>query len=250
MRLIWQDPHYAAFYKPAGLLVHRSRIDRAAVAYAMQAARDALGRRVYPVHRLDKPTAGILVFALDPDAARRLTERFAAGAVRKTYLAVVRGHPAEQGVIDYPLTEEPDPMTDALADPGKPPQPAVTAYQRLATVELPFPVGRYATARYALLEVSPRTGRRHQIRRHLRHVFHPVVGDTTHGDGRHNAFFRAHFECRRLMLCATRLAFDHPLGGMRVVIATPPDEALCRVFARLGWAVAAGCAGHASGGAW
>lgn len=235
MDILYRDDWLVAVDKPTGLLVHRSDIDRHETRYAMKLVRDRLGRRVYPVHRLDKPTSGVLVFALDPDTARRMTDRFTVGDVKKTYLAVVRGHTAPDGTIDYPLVEELDPITDSKARRDKPAQPAVTCYQRLAVAELPFPVGRYASCRYSLLEVSPRTGRKHQIRRHMKHIFHPVVGDTTHGDGRHNRFFREHFGCNRLLLSSVGLAFAHPHTGAELTLAAPLDESLRAVLAGLGW---------------
>jgi len=219
--------------------VHRSAIDRHETRYALQMTRDLLGRRVYPVHRLDKPTAGILLFALDVDMARRLTGVFAAGGVEKLYTAVVRGHTAGWGVIDYALVEEADPMTDALAQPDKPAQPALTHYRRLATTELPFPVGRYASCRYSWLAISPKTGRKHQIRRHMKHIFHPVVGDTSHGDGRHNQFFRGHFGCHRLLLAAIRLRFVHPATGAGLALTAPLDPEFRAILAGLGWNPAA-----------
>jgi tRNA pseudouridine65 synthase len=233
--ILYLDDWLVAVDKPAGLLIHRSEIDRHETRYALQLVRDQLGRRVYPVHRLDKPTSGVLVFALDPETARRLSEQFTAGAVRKTYLALVRGHTAEAETIDHPLVEEPDAIAGRLARPDKPPQPAVTRYRRLATAELPFPVGRYASCRYSLLEVSPSTGRKHQIRRHMKHIFHPVVGDTTHGDGRHNRFFREHFGCTRLLLSAVGLALTHPCSGAELSVSAPLDENFRYVLVEMGW---------------
>lgn len=235
LRLIWSDEAVAAFHKPAGLLVHRSAIDRHETRFALQEAREVLGRHVYPVHRLDKPTSGVLLFALTPGVARSLTGAFAGGRVAKTYLAVVRGHMAPVGVMDRPLAELQDPMTDSLADPAKASQRAVTAYRRRAVAELPFAVGRYATARYSLVELRPHTGRRHQIRRHLKHAGHPVVGDTTHGDGRHNAFFRRRFQCRRLLLAATGVELAHPVTQVPLCIACPPAEDFQQVVDAIPW---------------
>jgi len=236
LRILHLDEQLVAVYKPAGLLVHRSSIDRSETRFALQETRNLLRRRVYSLHRLDKPTAGILLFALDPDSARRMAAQFASGQIHKRYLAVVRGHLPDRGRIDHPLSEEQDPMTDALADPDKPAQPALTAYRCLARAELLQAVGRYATARYSLLEASPETGRKHQIRRHLKHIFHPVVGDTTHGDGRHNRFFREHFGCHRLLLAATALTCAHPATGASLSIRTRPDEEFGKVLDALGWA--------------
>lgn len=233
--ILYRDEYYLAVEKPAGLLVHRSAIDRHETHYALQHVRDQIGRRVYPVHRMDKPTSGVLLFGLDSEAARRMVAQFTQRAVRKAYLAVVRGHTPTEALIDHPLKEELDAASEADADANKPAQAAITAYRRLAIVELPYAVSRYASARYSLLEVTPRTGRKHQIRRHMKHVFHPVIGDTSHGDGRHNRFFRERLQCRRLLLAATRLEFTHPYSGEPVTIDAPLDAAFLAVVDQLDW---------------
>jgi tRNA pseudouridine65 synthase len=219
--ILYQDEFLVAINKPAGLLVHRSNIDRHETRFALQLLRDQLGQTVFPVHRLDKPTAGVLVFALSAEVARKMMDVFHSQSLEKTYLALVRGIPLEHDVIDYPLTEELDKMTDRLAQQHKPAQTAVTHYQRLASVELPFTVGRYATSRYSLVRLSPKTGRKHQLRRHLKHIFHPIIGDTTHGDGQHNQFFRQHFHCHQLLLSATTLTFPHPCTQQPLSIQAP-----------------------------
>lgn len=215
--ILYQDEHLVAINKPAGLLVHRSAIDRHETRFAVQCLRDQLGQKVYPVHRLDKPTSGVLLFALSSEIARLMTVEFTERRVHKTYQAIVRGWPLEQAVIDYPLVEQLDKMTDNL-DVIKPAQTAITEYQTLATCELPFAVDRYATSRYAWLQLKPKTGRKHQIRRHMHHISHPIIGDTTHGNGRHNRFFRQEFNCHRLLLAATELEFVHPLTQTNIVI--------------------------------
>ncbi len=224
LSILYRDDRLVAVYKPAGLLMHRTRIadgDR----FLMQQLRDQLGQWVYPVHRLDRPTAGVVVLGLDSEAARLLCQSFEKREVRKSYLAVVRGYAPGRAVIDYPLQEE----------PGREPQQAVTRFERLATVELPVAVGRYATARYSLLDVTPETGRLRQIRKHMKHIFHPIVGDTSHGDGRHNTLFRKRFGCHRLLLTACRLDLCHPFSGERLVIRAEPDAALQLVLQSLGW---------------
>jgi tRNA pseudouridine65 synthase len=221
LEILYRDEHLVAINKPSGLLVHRSLIDRHETQFAIQMTRDQIGQRVYPAHRLDKPTSGVLLFALDSDTARLLTQQFTAGQVQKTYLAVVRGYTDETGIIDYPLKEELDKIADANADQDKPAQAAVTHYRRLATTELPYPVGRYPSARYSLLELQPKTGRKHQLRRHLKHIFHPIVGDTTHGDGKHNALFRQQFACHRLLLHASRLGLTHPYSQQALTLTAP-----------------------------
>jgi tRNA pseudouridine65 synthase len=201
----------------------------------MQVLRDQLGRWVYPLHRLDKATSGVLVFALDREIARHMTEIFTDGRVAKSYCAVVRGFTDDSGLIAHPLKEPRDRMADHRTDPDRPAREAVTEYRRLATVELPHPVGRYATARYSLIAATPRTGRMHQIRRHLKHIFHPVIGDTTYGDGKQNAFFRIRFRCNRLLLHARQIAFMHPLSGQHISICAPLDDAFIAVLRGLQW---------------
>ncbi len=235
LEILYQDQYLVAINKPSGLLVHRSMIDRHETQFAMQLVRDQIGQRVYPVHRLDKPTSGVLLFALDSETARRMTEVFTQRETEKHYLAVVRGYTLEQDVIDYPLKEQLDKMTDAKADQDKAAQPAVTTYQRLATVELPYAVGRYNSARYSLLRLTPQTGRKHQLRRHMKHIFHPIVGDTSHGDGKHNALFREEFDCHRLLLHAEQLIFQHPHDGEKIALKASLDEVFSGILQRFGW---------------
>jgi len=234
LTLLYRDDRIAVFNKPSGLLIHRSYIDRTETRFALQMARDLLGQRVYPVHRLDKPTSGVLLFALSPEDAAILTAAFTAGTVRKRYLAVCRGIAPESGTIDYPLLEEQD-RHDPYRQEGKEPQQAITTYRRLASVELPFAVGRYPSSRYSLIEAEPLTGRRHQIRRHCKHIFHPLVGDVNYGEGRHNRFFREEFNCCRLLLHAAELTLPHPADGRTVHFAAPLDSSFKELLTQLSW---------------
>lgn len=235
LEIIYQDQWLVAINKPSGLLVHRSMIDRHETRFAIQLLRDQIGQRVYPLHRLDKPTSGVLLFALDQETARFMGESFSQHETKKQYLAVVRGYTLEQGVIDYPLKEQLDKMTDAKADQDKAAQPAITVYQQLATVELPFAVGRYGTARYSLLRLTPQTGRKHQLRRHLKHIFHPIVGDTSHGDGKHNTLFREQFDCHRLLLHAESLEIEHPHSGEKLSLHAGLDASFENVIQQCRW---------------
>jgi len=223
--ILFQDKQLVAVNKPAGLLVHRTNLDLHETKNAMHIVRDQLGQWVYPFHRLDKATSGVLLFALDKETARRMTQFFSEGGVSKSYLAVVRGTTEEFGRIDHPLKDQQDKMTGQHADKDNPGKESVTEYRRLAAVELPYPVGRYATARYSLIKVSPFTGRNHQIRRHMKHVFHPVIGDTAYGDGKHNDFFRKRFDCHRLLLHAREMTFTHPCSGRPVHVLAPLNAA-------------------------
>ena len=230
--ILYMDDHLAVVNKPSGLLVHRSMIDRHERRFAVQMLRDQLDRRVYPVHRLDKGTSGALAFALDRDTARTLATDFAGQQVAKTYLAVVRGWMPEAGEIDHPL----DTVDDALLPwPSSGAKPALTRYRRVAVVELPHRVDRYPSARYSLVEIHPTTGRRHQLRRHLAHVSHPIIGDSTYGKGRHNRLFADLFDIRRLLLACVRLEFAHPVTGESVVVDAAPGEEFEMLLARLGW---------------
>jgi len=233
--VLFQDQWLVAINKPAGLLVHRSNIDRYETRFAMQMLRNQIGQHVFPVHRLDKPTSGVLLFALNSETARKMGDIFSSRDTEKEYLAVVRGYTDEQGLIDYPLKEELDKKSDRKARQNKEAQEAVTEYRRLATVELPYAVGRYPTARYSLLRLTPKTGRKHQLRRHLKHLFHPIVGDTTHGDGKQNQFFRDQLDCHRLLLAAVKLSFTHPETGCAVEIHAPLHDDYAALMRSLGW---------------
>jgi len=233
--ILYQDEHLVAVNKPSGLLVHRTNLDRHETENAMHSVRNQLGQWVYPFHRLDKATSGVLLFALDKETARRMTQSFTDGTVTKSYLAIVRGITKEGERIDHPLKDQRDKMVDLNADRNKPGKDSVTEYLRLAAVELPYPVGRYATARYSLIKASPLTGRNHQIRRHLKHIFHPVIGDTAYGDGKHNDFFRRQFDCRRLLLHAREITFDHPYTGARLSLEAPLDDAFSALLQVLQW---------------
>jgi len=223
--ILYQDEFLVAINKPSGLLVHRSLIDTREHEFALQLTRDQIGQRVYPVHRLDRPTSGVLLFALSSDIARVISEQFSERGVSKEYLALVRGFTDESGHIDYALKEQLDKISDANADNDKEAQDAVTDYRRLEQQELPFAVGRYNSARYSWISLTPHTGRKHQLRRHMKHIFHPIVGDTTHGDGKQNTFVREQYNCQRLMLHASSLTLLHPVSGLELTLnASLPDD--------------------------
>ncbi|APE30462.1 pseudouridylate synthase [Halomonas aestuarii] len=231
LSLLHLDDHLVAVHKPAGLLVHRSALARGEREFLLQRLRDQLGRRVYPVHRLDRPTSGVIVFALDPDTAAALQAAFTARRVTKRYLAVVRGIGPERERLDYPLREEDGRRPKAQM----PAMEAATEVRRLDTVELPVRVDRYPQSRYSLMEASPLTGRRHQIRRHLSRRGYPIIGDAKHGKGNHNRFFAEHLACPRLLLAAVGLGFDHPVSGRPLDLCCPLDATMTTLFERFGW---------------
>lgn len=216
LRILHLDAALVAIDKPAGLLVHPSALDAHEERTALQLLRDQLGERLWPLHRLDKATSGVLLFARSADAARHWGAAFEAGQVRKRYLALVRGWPPAQGEIDQPLARDPE-----LPSAGQPRLQALTRYTRLACFEWPFSVdGRHPTSRYALMAVEPITGRRHQIRRHFKHIAHPLVGDSTHGKGAHNRAVAAWLGTSRLWLHADSVA----LPGMSAIHAPSGPE--------------------------
>ena len=254
LRILHRDAQLCAVHKPAGLLVHRTAVSRGETRFAVQMLRDTLGVHVHPVHRLDRGTSGVLLFALDRDTARAIGECLAHGQVAKRYLAIVRGVPADEGVIDHPLARVRDAYAFAPEEESAS-QHALTRYRRLAIVELPVTVDRYPTSRYALVELVPETGRRHQIRRHLKHIAHPVIGDATYGKGRHNRFFAQRFGSTRLLLACVELRLEHPVTRVPLVLQAPPDDDFARVAEALGWEatvltrpmVPPGAAGHTRG---
>jgi tRNA pseudouridine65 synthase len=219
--ILYQDEALIIVNKPSGLLVHKSLIDKRERQFAMQILRDQIGKRVYPVHRLDKATSGALIFALSAEIAKLIGESFTQNRIEKRYLAVVRGIPTDLQTVDYALKEELDRTTDSRAQKNKPAQDAVTIVRRIAQCELPYRVDRYPTARYSLVEATPQTGRKHQVRRHLKHIRHPIIGDINYGVGAHNRFFEDHFGVRRLLLACTHLRMRHPVTKETLDIDAP-----------------------------
>lgn len=218
LQILFRDDYLAAVHKPPGLLVHRTGLDAGETRFALQLLRDQLGQPVWPVHRLDKGTSGVLLFALDAVTARTLGQAFEAGdGLHKTYQAVVRGWPSDEGLIDHPLRRMPDDMRTEREEV----QDAVTRYRTLERYELPLADGRFATTRCALLELQPLTGRRHQLRRHCKHMAHPIVGDATHGKGPLNRAAAEHLGEQRLWLHASSLALTHPVTGAALDIRAP-----------------------------
>jgi tRNA pseudouridine65 synthase len=235
LEIIYQDENLVAINKPSGLLVHKSMIDRHEVYFAMKMLRDQIDQWVYPIHRLDKPTSGVLLFALNKESARVMSEQFKEHSITKTYLAVVRGFADESGVIEHALSVKLDKIADKDSREEKEAQEATTEYKRVATVELPHAVGLYETTRYSLVELLPKTGRKHQLRRHMKHISHHIVGDTKYGRGEHNKFIREKFNCQRLLLHAARLQFTHPYTHETVLLKADIDEVFSSVFKAFSW---------------
>jgi tRNA pseudouridine65 synthase len=227
--IVHEDSDLVVVDKPAGLAVHRSRMVGTDDDYLVDRLRRQVGGTLHPAHRLDRATSGLVLFARSSEVAALLGRQLMARDVGKTYLAIVRGWPDEAGVIDHPLS---------VGGLTGEPKPALTRWQRLATVEVPIAMGRYPQQRYALLALSPETGRYRQLRRHLHHVHHPIVGDTSHGRGDHNRLFREHFHCHRMLLHAWRLALAHPVTGAPLSLEAPLDATWLALLERFGWMAA------------
>jgi tRNA pseudouridine65 synthase len=223
--ILYQDEFIVAVNKPAGMLVHRTYLDPDSEVFAVQIVRDQIGRWVYPVHRLDKPTSGVLLFGLTPDIARIISQGIDELAFHKTYLAVLRGYCPESGEIDYDLP------VGRQGNPGK----SLTRFTRLATAELNHPVGIFQTARYSLVSAEPVTGRRHQLRRHFKHIFYNIIGDTQFGDRAHNRFFRDQLGIGNLFLHSALLEVKHPVSGETLIISADLPENWSKMAGLMGW---------------
>ena len=225
LEVLYSDDSLAVINKPAGLMVHDSKLARGETDFAADRLREQFGKPIFLIHRLDRATSGCLLLAFDRDTASALGKVLMSGEVEKDYLAVCRGWPEERFSIDHPLD----------GGPGKPvKKPAVTHFMRIATGELPVPSAGFETSRYALLRCQLDTGRFRQIRRHLKHAFHHMIGDTSHGDGRHNLQFRMR-GVHRMLLHASRLSFLHTVKGERIEKLAPLDSEFRKAFELFGW---------------
>jgi tRNA pseudouridine65 synthase len=225
LKIIYQDDALVAIDKPPGLLVHRSTIAARETRFALQILRDQIGKEVFPCHRLDKPTSGILLFALNKVVLKQVQMAFHEQEIEKTYLAVTRGWVPESGIIDYELRSEDKPNKI---------QSSLTHYHCIDQSSVEQPVGRYQSGRFSLVELKPKTGRKHQIRRHLAHIRHPILGDSTHGDGAQNRFLRSYCACNRLMLRATHVRLRHPLSRDYLEIKAGDEADFSYVLEKLG----------------
>ena len=235
LEIIYQDEHLVVVNKPAGWLVHRSWLDSHETVFVMQTLRDQIGQHVFPVHRLDRPTSGVLLMALSSDVARLLSQQFEHHQMEKRYHAIVRGYVEQAETIDYPLVEELDKIADKHATRAPQAQECVTHCQPLATVECQVAIGRYPTSRFSLVELKPETGRKHQLRRHMSHLRHPIIGDSKHGDLRQNRGVTEHFSTSRLMLHASQLDLVHPVTQVPLSFKAKWDEQWMAILTQFGW---------------
>lgn len=217
--IVFQDEHLIAINKPHGLLVHRSRIANDATEFALQLLRDQVGRQVNPVHRLDRKTGGVLLFAFEKDTEIAMQKQFQEGEVLKKYLAIVRGYAPAMMEIDYPLAKENGTLQDAL-----------TSFVTLQQAEIKVPFGKHSTSRYSLVEATPTTGRMHQLRKHFAHIFHPIIGDRKHGCNKQNRFFTEQFNMSTMLLHASSLSFIHPKTNLRLTITADIQDEFKRMM--------------------
>ncbi len=224
LEIVYRDAQLIAINKPHGLLVHRSPIASNAEVFALQLLRDQIEQYVYPLHRLDRKTAGVLLFALDKDTARQLQKQFRDYRLQKTYHAIVRGYTDDAGEIDYPLRK----------DNGQY-QEAFTAYHTLGRAELPIPLGKHDSSRYSLVEIEPKTGRMHQIRKHMAHIFHPIIGDRPHGCNKQNRLFKERWQMTTMLLHASRLQFQHPDHQGKVDVQADFQQDFLRMIQMMGF---------------
>ena len=235
IEILYQDEYLVAINKPSGLLVHKSMIDKHEVYFAMKILSKQIKKWVYPVHRLDKPTSGVLLFALDSHTAKLMSEQFSSHTIQKTYIAVGRGYIEDEGIVDHALSIKLDKISDKDSSKDKESQVAITAFKCLARVELIASVGRYDTVRYSLIQLKPKTGRKHQLRRHMKHINHHLLGDTKYGRGEHNIFVREKYNIHRLLLHASCLEIKHPYTNEYISFKAKFDETFKMMFNSFGW---------------
>jgi len=224
LEIVYQDDHIIAINKPHGLLVHRSSIANDAKEFALQLLRDQVGRHVSPVHRLDRKTGGLLLFAFEKDVEIALHQQFQNTLVKKKYLAVLRGHSPDQQDIDYPLAKENGTIQEAF-----------TSFITLERTELAVPFGKHETSRYSLVEATPTTGRMHQLRRHFAHIFYPIIGDRKHGCNKQNKFFKENWDMTTMLLHASELEFSHPVSGDLIKLHAETGTEFNRMKELMGW---------------
>ncbi len=222
--ILFLDDHYCIVNKPSGIPVHLSKMTSDCKSLLCLLC-EQMEEKLYPVHRFDRATSGAIVFARSSEACGALGRQFQDKTVAKKYQALVRGWIDTEGEIDYPIYKNPEIKKQKVE--------AVTMFKCLNQFEIPFSDGRFDTSRFSLAEVSPQTGRMHQIRRHFTHISHPLVGDTVYGKGRQNRIFRDNFNSNRLLLAATEISFIHPYTDEKLSVSAPLASEFASVISQL-----------------
>ena len=228
LQICYDDEHLIAINKPHGLLVHRTSMASNTNQFAVQELRNQIGQHVYPVHRLDRKTGGVLLFAKDKVTNSLMQKQFADRKIDKTYVAITRGYTPEKDIIDYELTNDKGQI-----------QQAVTKYETVEYAEIPISSGKFSSSRYSLVRLFPETGRMHQLRKHMAHILHPIIGDRPHGCNKQNRFFKNEFDMTTMLLHARSLSFQHPYDNMRITISAPIQKEFLRMINELGFSITA-----------
>lgn len=224
LEIIFQDEFIVAINKPHGLLVHQSPIARDAEEFALQLLRDQIGKNVWPTHRLDRKTSGLLLFSLNKETDKLMQQIFRDNLIKKKYLAIVRGYTPDELEIDYPLTKENGTLQDAF-----------TYFKTLKRAEINIPFGKHLTSRYSLVQAEPQTGRMHQLRKHFAHINHPIIGDRPHGCNKQNKHFKETWKMDTMLLHASELSFSHPISKDIIALKAKPQSEFIRMMKLMRW---------------
>ena len=236
LKILYQDDHLVAVHKPEGLLVHKSNIDKYETRFLLQTLRDQIGEHLYPIHRLDKPSSGVIVFGLSSAIAANIQAQMESNKASKEYLLVCRGYCPESGRIDHPLK----PIDDFKSKRDKPKEPkpaqdATTEFKRLNTIELDVAIDKYPASRYSFVLARLLTGRKHQIRRHFKHISHPLIGCPKYGKSTHNRYFSNELNVPRLLLHSYRMTLEHPVTCQPLTLCSEPSGAFRNLLERFNW---------------
>jgi tRNA pseudouridine65 synthase len=252
LTILYQDEFLVAVYKPEGLLVHKSNIDKNETQFLLQILRDQVGKYLFPIHRLDKPSSGLILFGLNASVTADIQQQMQSNAAIKQYLLICRGYTPESVIINHPLTPIDDfkkrasndfknkASNDFKKETGnikniKPAQEAITEITRLDTVELNVAIDKYPSSRYSLVQAKLLTGRKHQIRRHMKHISHPIIGCPKYGKSTHNRYFANTYNVPRLLLHSYKMTFEHPVCGLSVVITAKPQGGFKHLMQCFDW---------------
>ncbi|WP_107040083.1 pseudouridine synthase [Brumimicrobium mesophilum] len=226
LEILYEDDYIIAINKPAGLLVHRSKLARDVKEFALQMLRNQVGQHVTPIHRLDRKTSGVLLFAKQQEFVNGFQTVLQEEKTQKTYIAVVRGFFTNEIVVDHPLINEAGKKQDAF-----------TKFRLLQQIEIPLAHGKFQTSRYSIIEALPKTGRMHQIRKHLNHLRHPIIGDRPHGCNKQNALFLKEFKLEKMLLHAKSLELRHPFLDENLKIEAGFPEHFHAMMEKLGFKI-------------
>lgn len=236
LTILYRDEHLIAVHKPEGLLVHRSNIDKSETRFLLQMLRDQVGEYLYPIHRLDKPSSGLILFGLNAAVAANIQQQMFNNTATKVYLLICRGYTPVSGIINHPLK----PINDFKSkthsiENTKSAQEAITEFTRLDTIELNVAIDKYPSSRYSLVQAKILTGRRHQIRRHMKHLSHPIIGCPKYGKSTHNRYFANTFDVPRLLLHSYQMTLEHPVTSQPLLITAKPRDSFKNIMQRFDW---------------